>query len=890
MSDTQAAMREFRFLDEKRTSTGLTPAEAERWQALAEELGVDVSQAQPSAQPAGAPPAPGYYGPDGQWYPYAPQGYDPAVWGGAPGAWPGYYPPPQGYYDPNTGAWYPYPQPPTYYDPNTGAYYPMPPGYGYPQPWGPPPGPQGYEQNQAWPPQPQAYPQQWPGQPAWPAQPQPEPYPTDAGDWPQQPPPPAEGSGAEGEAPQQAPELGHEPAATAPFGSPGPEAPHEVSSDEVMEVRDEEVVEIPALRAHPEPAPVPADPMADLRLALSIDDDLPEPVQQPLEAEQPRGSGLVADIAPTPPSPPQAQQPPAPPPAPAPSPPSLLGDLTPEPTAKFDLPTLPKAPGGWTPLLDLPPPPEDLTAEPPLAGDADQLIPEEPPRATDTSPVLEVPSPQPTPPEHAAFGTSSASSVQRYDHRTGEPISSGTITPVETPAVVLPELGRPTSGDDPTAVASLPELDELDDLPMTDAEPDAPPASAFDELALPPDASPIPSFTPVPSSAPSREAVFDSSWHENPQAGAEKPAPPVAEGWGVPEPQLEAEPALAPEAGAPLELAVVTEFVPWTEQPSSAEALPFEAELGEFEVESASPAELATGVVGEATSLFDDQPLELATNAELIPAPTQPGVGELFTRSDAPLDLADDVVEGEVIQGEPVFPLDPLDEASDLDVEDLMRPSASPPVFNPYRAPAPVPLPVPTFAAQPLVAPGPAFRPAAPAPPSAQAPTLSPPGAISAAAAANRMGSLPSPVPLDPPQPSAPGLAPIRGEETPVPVPGEHRVILHTMEGGVKRGAIKDANLSAAQVVLLTNPGVSESVPRERVKAIFFMLAPGSRAPAPDGLKVRVTFRDGRQVAGFSKDHRSGAAGFFVVPADARTNTERIFIYRHGVTSVSIEG
>jgi hypothetical protein len=133
------------------------------------------------------------------------------------------------------------------------------------------------------------------------------------------------------------------------------------------------------------------------------------------------------------------------------------------------------------------------------------------------------------------------------------------------------------------------------------------------------------------------------------------------------------------------------------------------------------------------------------------------------------------------------------------------------------------------------------------------------------------------------------GPANARGDEA-VTVPGEHRVILHTMEGGVKRGAIKDANLAAAQVVLLTNPGVSEAVSRDRVKAIFFMLAPGSRAPAPDGLKVRVTFRDGRQVAGFSKDHRSGAAGFFVVPADARTNTERIFIYRHGVTSVSVEG
>ena len=53
--------------------------------------------------------------------------------------------------------------------------------------------------------------------------------------------------------------------------------------------------------------------------------------------------------------------------------------------------------------------------------------------------------------------------------------------------------------------------------------------------------------------------------------------------------------------------------------------------------------------------------------------------------------------------------------------------------------------------------------------------------------------------------------------------------------------------------------------------------------------KLRVTFRDGRQLAGFSSDHRASGIGFFVVPADNRTNTERIFIYRASVDKVSVE-
>jgi hypothetical protein len=123
----------------------------------------------------------------------------------------------------------------------------------------------------------------------------------------------------------------------------------------------------------------------------------------------------------------------------------------------------------------------------------------------------------------------------------------------------------------------------------------------------------------------------------------------------------------------------------------------------------------------------------------------------------------------------------------------------------------------------------------------------------------------------------------------PVVVKGDHRVILHTMEGQVKRGALKDPDLGAESLSLEGPTGGAESIALGRVKAIFFMLAPGARSPAGDGQKVRVTFKDGRQVAGFSRDHGHAGPGFFVVPADNRTNTERIFIYRHGVQNVAVE-
>ena len=120
-------------------------------------------------------------------------------------------------------------------------------------------------------------------------------------------------------------------------------------------------------------------------------------------------------------------------------------------------------------------------------------------------------------------------------------------------------------------------------------------------------------------------------------------------------------------------------------------------------------------------------------------------------------------------------------------------------------------------------------------------------------------------------------------------IPGAHRVVVHTLEGQVKRGVISDADLSAGALDLASQAGgVPEIVPTDHVKAIFFMLAPGEHAPAAEGKRVRVTFRDGRQVAGLSPDYHEDALGFFMFPADARTSTSRIWVYQAAVRQVTV--
>lgn len=126
-------------------------------------------------------------------------------------------------------------------------------------------------------------------------------------------------------------------------------------------------------------------------------------------------------------------------------------------------------------------------------------------------------------------------------------------------------------------------------------------------------------------------------------------------------------------------------------------------------------------------------------------------------------------------------------------------------------------------------------------------------------------------------------------EASPTFVPGEHRVLVQTVEGRVLRGTLTDVDLDASALPLVSSPGAApEPIAPSGVKAIFFMLLPGGRPPTPEGYKVRVTFRDGKQMAGFSTDDDPGASGFFIVPAESRTGTGRIWIYRRAVQRVSV--
>jgi hypothetical protein len=349
--------------------------------------------------------------------------------------------------------------------------------------------------------------------------------------------------------------------------------------------------------------------------------------------------------------------------------------------------------------------------------------------------------------------------------------------------------------------------------------------------------------------------VFASNWEEAP---VEVAVDDRAALFGAP-----ASEALSGHADDQIELASNADFV--TPQAVSADLPTIDVgdvsvDTDSFEVESGPAASLATGMVGVAGQGVEEAPIELSNNADFLDAQALTSTGEAWQRSGASIDLPSEEGDGEIIQGV-VVEEEPGWDAAVPAAPPLEARVAVPVVAPPPRAPDPLPI----RPAAPVV-------PVAPVAPVALAPALAPqpPARVMADQLFDRSATVKS--------------------QGPVVLQGDHRVILHTMEGQVKRGALKNPDLGADTLTLEAQGGAVEPIALGRVKAIFFMLAPGARSPAGEGQKVRVTFKDGRQVAGFSRDHAHGGAGFFVIPADNRTNTERIFIYRHGVQSVGIEG
>jgi hypothetical protein len=82
-------------------------------------------------------------------------------------------------------------------------------------------------------------------------------------------------------------------------------------------------------------------------------------------------------------------------------------------------------------------------------------------------------------------------------------------------------------------------------------------------------------------------------------------------------------------------------------------------------------------------------------------------------------------------------------------------------------------------------------------------------------------------------------------------------------------------------------------VTMDSLKAVFFVkdyAGESGRKDAYDfarvqgyGRKVRVTFHDGEEISGFTTGYNPKAQGFFLIPADQRSNNARVYVLNQAI-------
>jgi hypothetical protein len=452
-------------------------------------------------------------------------------------------------------------------------------------------------------------------------------------------------------------------------------------------------------------------------------------------------------------------------------------------------------------------------------------------------------------------------------------------------AVPSEPAGEPPAFDHATEAPLTPLPEEAGPLTDLPAEPSELPPLEFGEYDGP--VAPVAFREAVEPPTPPATTGAGGAWLDDGGVGA-APPPPV--------------PAFGDyDAPPPLELGAIGE--PLSGEPGE-QSLPAEPplELGEAPPTWLSEEDLDGGFELASDGSFGEPPatppitpwsasdlaapterwespatLDLSTPFQPVPIPTPRAVGSPLEpdgeRSPALEPLPAEPERGPPPAGSRALPLAPFSAAWETDAEPmhLSELDASMEIDVPPDVDVPPEIAA-AYDSPPLV-----FDSPAPVPPPAATEDE-----------AELAGLDPIPAALPPPPPLEPVIVPVPAGGV-TTVAGTRRVVIHTLDGQVLRGTLTDANLEAPELELDTGaPGAVTPVMTADVKAIFFMLTPGERPPAPLGKRVRVAFRDGRQVAGFSPDYQEGGAGFFMIPADTRTNTGRIWVYQAAVKQVSV--
>ena len=123
----------------------------------------------------------------------------------------------------------------------------------------------------------------------------------------------------------------------------------------------------------------------------------------------------------------------------------------------------------------------------------------------------------------------------------------------------------------------------------------------------------------------------------------------------------------------------------------------------------------------------------------------------------------------------------------------------------------------------------------------------------------------------------------------------QNKVVVQFKDGNIMKGNTSNFFPNKTLFHLTAVSGEMENIDVEQLKAIFFVKeseGDESRSDKYDdeiaggGRKIQVEFSDGEVVIGYTISYSPDRHGFFMTPADLKSNNERIFVIKSATKNV----
>lgn len=128
-----------------------------------------------------------------------------------------------------------------------------------------------------------------------------------------------------------------------------------------------------------------------------------------------------------------------------------------------------------------------------------------------------------------------------------------------------------------------------------------------------------------------------------------------------------------------------------------------------------------------------------------------------------------------------------------------------------------------------------------------------------------------------------------------------NKIVAHYCDGRLIKGSTQNFDFNNAWFHLIADGSSHKAteVYMRELKAVFFVndfegqpkfdeKKDFTEAPATMGRRVTVTFKDGEMLVGTTLNFDPSGVGFFLIPADPRSNNKRVFVINSSIKDVAL--